>query len=113
MRKALDRYTEATAKKDYQAICDEVLDPALKENAEQYGLPCELAVKPSLEQVKAPKLKVGEVTVDGDRATAVVTTTAANQPASTDTLTLRRITGEWRISAQKGAPPTGATGAGR
>ncbi len=101
VRAAVTRYGEASAAKDYQAICDELLAPDLVKNAEQYGLPCELAVKPSLEAAKSPKLTVGAVTVNGDTATAQITSTAANQKPSKDTLTLRRISDEWRIAAQR------------
>lgn len=101
VRDAVARYGEATAKRDAQTICDELLAPKLKQNAEQYGLPCELAVKPSLEAAKDPKLTIRDVAVKGEGATVRIRTTAANQPATDATLTLRRITGEWRIAAQR------------
>ena len=93
------RFADASAKKDYQALCDDLLAPALVRNVEQYGLPCELAIKQGLGDVRDPKLTVGAITVKGDLASARVTTQAQGQQGSTDTLDLRRVSGEWRIAA--------------
>ncbi len=101
VRGAVARYGKATADRDAQTLCDELLAPKLKQNAEQYGLPCELAVKPALEAAKDPRLTVRTLTVKGDDARVAIRTTAANQPPADATLTLRRITGEWRIAAQR------------
>jgi len=99
VRAVVTRFGDASAKQDYQQICDQLLARALVKNVEQYGLPCELAFKQGLRGVRAPKLTIGAITVKGDRASARVTTTAANQQPSTDTLALRRADGEWRIAA--------------
>ncbi len=99
VRAAVTRFGEATVKKDYQVICDELLAPALVKNVEQYGLPCELALKQGLGEVKRPKLTIGAITVEGDRATARVTTAAQGQKGSTDDLALRLVADEWRIAA--------------
>ncbi len=101
----VQRFADASAKKDYQSLCDELLAPALVQNVEQYGLPCELALKQGLGDVRDPKLTLGDITVKGDRATAQVTTQAAGQKSSTDTLDLRRVSGEWRIAALGAAAP--------
>lgn len=93
------RFAEASATKDYQALCDELLAPSLVQNVEQYGLPCELAIKQGLGDVREPKLTLGKITVREDRASAEVTTQAKGQKRSTDTLDLRRVAGEWRIAA--------------
>lgn len=99
VRSVVTRFGDASAKKDYQVICDELLAPALVGNVEQYGLPCELALKQGLGGVREPKLTLGAVEVDGERASARVTTMAKGQKPSTDTLALRLVTGEWRIAA--------------
>jgi ketosteroid isomerase-like protein len=99
VRSTVTRFADASADKDYQVMCDELLAPALVTNVEQYGLPCELALKRGLGDVKAPKLTLGKVEVKGDRATARVTTTATGQEPSTDTLALRRLDDGWRIAA--------------
>ncbi len=99
VRSTVTRFADASAKKDYQALCDELLAPALVQNVEQYGLPCELAIKQGLGDVRDPRLTLGKITVNDDRASARVTTQARGQKSSTDTLDLRRVSGEWRIAA--------------
>jgi len=100
VRAVVTRFAAASAEKDYQVICDELLATSLVDNAEQYGLPCEIALKPGLDSVREPELTVERITVKGDRASARVATDAANQTPSTVTLSLRRIADEWRITAQ-------------
>ena len=99
VRGVVTAFGEASAEKDYQEICDELLAQPLVDNVEQYGLPCELALKEGLGKVQAPRLTIGAVTVKGDRASARVKTTAKSQFTSTDTLKLRRFEDEWRIAA--------------
>jgi ketosteroid isomerase-like protein len=104
VREVVTRFGQASAKKDYQAICDDLVARSLSDNVEEFGLPCELAFKQGMEAVRKPKLVIRKLSVKGDEASVVVHTTAANQPASDDTLTLRRVDGEWRISALSAAP---------
>ena len=99
VRGVVTAFGEASAKKDYQQICDELLAKPLVDNVEQYGLPCELALKEGLGRVQAPRLTINAVTVNGDRASARVKTMAKSQFTSTDTLKLRRVEDEWRIAA--------------
>ncbi len=99
MRDVVNRFGTASAKKDYQAICDDLLARSLTDNVEEFGLPCELAFRRGLESVRKPKLIIRSVRVDGTRARVRVRTTAVNQKASEDTLTLGLADGEWRISA--------------
>jgi len=98
VRGVVTAFGEATAKKDYQKICDELLAQSLVDNAEQYGLPCEVAIKQGLGKVQAPRLTISTVTVKGDRASARVKTGAKSQFNATETLKLRRVDDEWRIA---------------
>ncbi len=109
VRTVVSRFAVATAEKDYQAICDDLFSPALADNTEQYGLPCELALKKGFEGVVTPKLAIRGITVKGDNAKVRVHSTAANQPASDDVLSLARDGGAWRITAL-GAAPSGRAG---
>ena len=99
VRKTLESFAGATAKKDYQEICDQLIAKSLSDNVEEYGLPCELAFKQGLDSVRKPTLTIRSVEVDGDVAKVRVHSTAANQPPSDDTLELRRSEGEWKITA--------------
>lgn len=99
VRTVVTRFGTASAEKDYQQICDELIAKSLSDNVEEFGLPCELAFKQGLDPVRRPKLTIRSVEVDGDRARVAVHSTAANQPPSDDTLELRRTEGDWKITA--------------
>ena len=99
VRTTVQAFSDATAGKDYQRLCDDLLAPALLEKIKQAGLPCEVALEKSLGDVKDPKLTLGQVTVDGDRATADIRTSAAGQQPSRNTLKLTKVGTKWRIAS--------------
>jgi hypothetical protein len=110
VRSALKGFAGATAKRDYQALCDDYFAPALIDQVEQAGLPCEAAIRPEISATQKPKLEIRSVKVDGDKALARVHTSAANQPPSDDTIQLVKVKGSWRIAslAETGPQPAGA-----
>jgi hypothetical protein len=110
VRSTLKGFADATAKRDYQALCDDYFAPALVDQVEQAGLPCEAALRPELSSTQKPKLTVRSVQVDGDKALAKIHTSAANQPPSDDTIQLVKVKDKWRISslAETGPQPSGA-----
>ena len=63
------------------------------------GLPCEVALKQGLGDVRAPTLTIGAIRIDGDDATAQVNSTAQGQTPSKDTLKLQRVNGKWKIAS--------------
>ena len=89
----VEAFGQATAAKDYQRLCDTLLAPKLIEQVESIGLPCEVALKQGLGDVKAPTLTIGAIKIDGDDATA------QGQPPSKDILKLQRVNGKWRIAS--------------
>jgi hypothetical protein len=99
VRDVVTRFGQASAKKDYQQICDRLIAKSLTANVEQFGLPCELAFKKGLGSVRRPKLVIRRVQVKGPDASVLVHSTAANQPPSDDVLRLRKEPGGWRITA--------------
>ena len=99
VRAVVERFADAGAKQDYQRICDELITPELSKKVEEIGLPCEVAFRQGLKDVKNPTLTVRGVTVDGDKARVRVHSTAANQQPSDDTLLVVKQNGEWRISS--------------
>jgi hypothetical protein len=99
VRTAVQAFSEATAARDYQRMCDELLAPKLVEKIKQVGLPCEVALRRGLGDVRNPKLTIGRVTVTGDSATADVRTSAAGQQPSRDTLKLTKVGDDWRIAS--------------
>jgi hypothetical protein len=97
---AVERFGRATAAKDYQTLCDKLLAPKLVDQIESAGLPCEVALKKGLGDVRAPTLTIGKVAVKGDTATAQIQTSAQGQPPSKDTLQLVRADDKtWRIAS--------------
>ena len=99
VRRTLDDFATATAKKDYQRLCDEIFSEKLVEEVRQV-VPCEVALqRSSLADARDPKLTIKSIKVDGDTARATVDTSAANQRASTDTVQLVKEGDAWRIVA--------------
>jgi hypothetical protein len=106
IRTTLTEFGRATGEGDYAALCDRILAPELVETVEQIGLPCEQALAKGFEDVREPRLSVGEVTVNGDSATAQVRSSAEGQEPSEDTVDLVRVGDGWRIQSlgTTGAP---------
>ena len=92
-------FGRATAAKDYRALCERILAPSLVADVSSIGLPCERALARGLGDVRHPHLAIGAIHVDGDRASADVRTSAANQAPSRDTLRLVKVRGSWRIAS--------------
>lgn len=99
VRDVLATFARSVEKRDYQRLCDDVFSPKLLDGLQGIGLPCEVALRNSLGEVKEPRLTVGAVNVSGSRATAEVRTSAAGQEPSSDKVELERVDGKWRVSA--------------
>jgi hypothetical protein len=99
VRSTLNAFSKATAAKDYQALCDRILAPSLIADLKKIGLPCEIALQQGLGDVKQPRLIVGDVNVDGKKATAQVRSSAQGQAPSSDTVALERTEDGWRIAS--------------
>ena len=101
VRDTLDEFGRATAAKDYQALCDRVFAPKLVGKLTQVGLPCEVAMQRSFEDVENPRLTIGKVTVAKDEksATAEVRTSATGQKPSQDIVQLMPVEDGWRVSS--------------
>lgn len=97
----VEAFGKASAAKDYQQLCDDLLAPKLVDEVESAGLPCEVALKQGLGEVSAPRLTIGKITVSGDSATADVQSSAAGEQPSRDTLQLVRVGESWRIASLK------------
>lgn len=101
VRATLDEFGRATAAKDYQALCDRVFAPQLVTKLTQVGLPCEVAMQRSFEDVENPRLTIGKITVAEDEksAEAEVRSSATGQAPSRDTVTLVPVDDGWRVSS--------------
>jgi hypothetical protein len=103
VRDTLDRLARATARKDYRTLCERVFAPSILRPALQIGLSCEQALSRGLGAVQAPRLVVRSIQMQGATAFAAVHSSAANQPASDDTVRLVKVDGQWAVAAL-GAP---------
>lgn len=99
VRATLSAFADATAKKDYQRLCDDIFARELLRGISEIGLPCEVAMRQSLEDVDNPRLTVGRVSVRGKRASAEVRTSADGQAPSRDTVRLVKVGNGWRVSS--------------
>jgi hypothetical protein len=99
VRTTVTEFGRATAAKDYQALCDRILAPTLIEEVESIGLPCEVALRQGLGEVREPRLTIGRIEVREDEATAEIRTAAAGEEPSQDTLRLVNLDGTWKISS--------------
>jgi entry exclusion lipoprotein TrbK len=110
VRATLSQLADATAKKDYKALCTRILAPDLVEQVTAIGLPCEVALRRGLEGVNQPRLRVGRVRVTKkDRASAEVSTSAAGQEPSRDVVELVKVKAGWRVSSLAGQGPPSPT----
>jgi hypothetical protein len=98
-RSVVERFGAATARHDYQMICDELLADTLVKKVEDVGLPCEVAFEKGVGGVRNPKLEVRQVKVQGARALVSVRSTATGETPSDDAVQLVRQDGEWRIAS--------------
>ena len=98
-RAVVQRFGDATARHDYQVICDELLADDLVKKVEDVGLPCEVAFQKGVGGVRNPRLEVRQVKVQGSRALVSVRSTATGQQPSDDAIQLVRQDGEWRIAS--------------
>ena len=104
VRSTLARFASAVAKHEYHELCTALLAASLTAKLAQIGLPCERALATGLARAHDPQLVVRSVRVQGRSASAVVYTTASNQPASQDTLQLIEVGTSWRISSLGSSP---------
>ena len=109
VRSALVDFGRATAAHDYKAMCDAARAGPDREAASWSGWGASRRSSRASGEVKAPKLSVGKITVNGDTASAQVRTSAEGQTPSDDTIELRRVNGAWRIASLGKATEPGPT----
>jgi ketosteroid isomerase-like protein len=106
VRDTLARFEQATEKRDYKALCDDVLSEQVVQRLRAVGLPCETALQRStVASTLQPSITVEQVKVRGDTALAQITSTAVGQRASHDTIRLVKQGDDWRVSSLSGAQP--------
>lgn len=109
VRSVLASFASATAAKEYGTLCDEIFAPVLLEGIRGIGLPCEVALRNSLGDVKNPQMTVGTVQIEGKTAKAQVRSSAEDQEPSRDTLELVKLKDGWKVSSLGGEPQAAAS----
>jgi hypothetical protein len=94
-------FGRAAAARDYRTLCDHLLATTLVERLQRIGLQCEVALEQGLGEVRDPRLAIGRVTVDGDRARAEVRSSARGEEPSRDVIGLVRASEDapWRVTS--------------
>ena len=105
VRETVKRFGDATAKRDYAALCDDVLSRQLVTRIASIGLPCEDALAQGLKEVRRPRLEVRRVRIRDKLALVEVTSGATGQRGSLDVLRLVHDDDGWRIASLSGAQP--------
>lgn len=95
----VQQFAHATASKDYAALCDDVLAPALVAHLKAAGLSCRQAMKIFVSSVQNPTIRISRVSVNGSTAFAVVVAKAANQRPSRQSIHLIKTDHGWRLDS--------------
>jgi hypothetical protein len=92
---------EATQKRDYRRICDDLFTAAARRRAG--GGDCARLLRSAAQDVRRPRIQIVAIRVEGDRATVRVRSSAANQRPLVDEVELVRAErGRYRIAALAG-----------
>ena len=99
VRAKVREFAHAAATRDYHRICADILAPALLTDLKGGGIGCVEAMTIAFAHVESPRLAVGNIAVNGSRATALTISQASGQKTVLSTLRLIRTGAGWRISA--------------
>jgi hypothetical protein len=91
------RLEQATAERDFAAVCEDVFTAAARERAG--GEDCERRSRAAAADIRQPSLEIRSIEVSGARARVEVTTRAGGGSALREVLELRLEEGEWRVEA--------------
>ena len=91
------RLQHATARHDYDTICNQLLSAAARERSG--GADCARLLGERAGTIRRPRILVQSIAVDGGRAQVKVRTTAVGQAATTDVIRMVREKGRFRISS--------------
>ncbi|MFL5822647.1 MAG: hypothetical protein ACJ764_04320 [Solirubrobacteraceae bacterium] len=109
VRAKVQQLVQATAQKDYRAICEDVLAPSLVAHLTKNGIPCPAAMRLALGSVHNPTVSIGRVIIHGSTAWAITLTSARGQRATLAAIKLLRTHPGWRITSL-GSPVSAAVG---
>jgi hypothetical protein len=97
----VQRLQEATAKRDWEAICRDLFSRRVREQAG--GKDCPRFVKRQAGDVRKPRIEVKRITIRRDSASVRVVTRASGQAPAPETIELVREGGRFRIASLGGS----------
>jgi hypothetical protein len=95
----VQQFARATAAGDYVTLCQQVLAPSLIQRLQGADLSCQQAMRVFVRSVKNPTLSIAKITVQGQRASAVVLAAATGQRAALTTIQLIDTKQGWRLAS--------------
>lgn len=102
----VEQFVKATANRDYDTICKQILAPSLVLRLSAAGLGCQRAMQVFVGSVQDPTLSIAKITVNGQTASAITLTSARGQAASLVAIKLLDTGQGWRVSSL-GSPAGG------
>lgn len=94
---AVEGMEEAAREDDPERLCTQLLSAKLLATLEQQGTNCTTAAREAFNDASSKDLTVDDVSIDGDTATAKVTSGTGSNEKS-DTLQLEKVGAGWKIA---------------
>ena len=94
---AVDALEQATAARDFDRICRDLLSEAVR--AQAGGPDCPALLRRTSADLRDPRIRVERIQMKGARATVRVRTRARGQADAPDVIELVREDGRWRVAA--------------
>ena len=93
----VEQLERAVETRDFAEVCNEVFTRAARQRSG--GADCVKQLRGAAEGVRRPRIDIGGITVEGDKAVVTVFTRAEGQARVSDELRLRREGGRWRVES--------------
>lgn len=97
--KVIEALQTAAAKDDPGKVCTQLLSTSLLDALKKTGTNCKTGVKEGFDDADSQELEVDDVTINGQTATAKVTSGSTGSDKKTDVLTLDLEGTAWKISS--------------
>ena len=93
----VDQLERAVATHDFAEVCDELFTKSARQRSG--GDDCAKQLQGAAGGVRRPRIDIGGIAVEGDRAVVTVRTRAEGQARVSDELRLKREDGSWRVES--------------
>jgi hypothetical protein len=95
----VEQFAHATAARDVQTLCTQILAPALVTRLTAAGITCDQAMKIFVDSVSNPTISVSKISVHGSQASAVVLAGATGQTSTVERIALIQTRKGWRLAS--------------